>query len=55
MSVDDQRAARTAATVNRQSEAPTVRPYYQINPQDDRYDFNTGDKIKAILAARNQQ
>jgi hypothetical protein len=32
-----------------------LRPYYRTNPQDDRYDFNTGDKIKAILAARNQQ
>ena len=40
-------------TTNTQGEVTGLRPYYQINPQDDRYDFNTGDKIKAILAARN--
>jgi len=32
-----------------------LRPYYQINAQDDRYDYNTGDKVRAILAARNQR
>ena len=68
-SVDDQRAARTASstpttaeqraqiaqTGNAQGSSPNLRPYYPINAQDDRYDFNTGDKIRAILAARNQR
>lgn len=40
-------------TTNTQGEVTGLRPYFPINPQDDRYDFNTGDKIKAILAARN--
>ena len=68
-SVDDQRAARTeqaeprttTATPQRQTDVTRItdysgllRPYYQINAQDDRYDFKTGDKIRAILAARNQ-
>ena len=61
--VDDQRAARTNAAPSTASPSPRnvqgetggLRPYYQINAQDDRYDYNTGDKIRAILAARNQQ
>ena len=43
----------TTTTNNSQGTVGDLRPYYQLNPQDDRYDFNTGDKIKAILAARN--
>jgi len=60
----EEQRAQYARTGNTQSQVDTVRntdfsgslrPYYQINPQDDRYDFKTGDKIKAILAARNQR
>jgi hypothetical protein len=43
----------SSPTTNSQGEVTGLRPYYPINPQDDRYDFNTGDKIKAILKARN--
>ena len=50
----NQTTTTQSTTVTTQGTSPNLRPYYQINPQDDRYDFNTGDKIKAILAARNQ-
>lgn len=37
--------------VNPQGTASGLRPYLPMNIEDDRYDFNTGDKIKAIIAA----
>ena len=45
----------TASSSNSQGTVTGLRPYRPIDPEDDRYNFNTGDKIKAILAARRNQ
>lgn len=48
--------ATSNALSNSQGTVTGLRPYFPVNVEDDRYDFKTGDKIKAIVAAlRNQQ
>lgn len=45
----------SSSSSNSQGTVTGLRPYRPIDPEDDRYNFNTGDKIKAILAARRNQ
>jgi len=49
--VSDTPVATPNPASNPQGNVSGLRPYYGLNIEDDRYDFNTGDKIKAILAA----
>ena len=51
----DAATTTTSSTSNSQGAVTGLRPYRPIDPQDDRYNFNTGDKIKAILAAKRNQ